>query len=66
MLTGIGFTMSLFLAALAFFDTPYENIVRQSIVIGSLISAIIGIMLLLKKDSNATVFFIKKNRSSAL
>ena len=65
-LTGIGFTMSLFLAALAFFDTPYENIVRQSIVIGSLISAIIGIMLLLKKDSNATVFFIKKNRSSAL
>ena len=25
-LTGIGFTMSLFLAALAFFDTPYEII----------------------------------------
>jgi len=49
-LTGVGFTMSLFLATLAFFDTPYENTVRQAIVLGSLISAIIGTLLLIKKS----------------
>jgi len=51
-LTGIGFTMSLFLAALAFFGSSYENVARQAIVLGSLISAIIGVSLLLARSHN--------------
>jgi len=41
-LTGIGFTMSLFLSALAFNDTHYEDIARQGIVLGSLLSLTLG------------------------
>ena len=45
-LTGIGFTMSLFLGALAFTNTPYENVVRQGVLLGSLCSALMGILVL--------------------
>ncbi len=45
-LTGIGFTMSLFISSLAFTNTPYEMLARQAILIASLISAIIGIIIL--------------------
>lgn len=42
-LTGIGFTMSLFLSALAFNETPYENLARQGVLIGSLFSVLLGV-----------------------
>jgi Na+:H+ antiporter, NhaA family len=45
-LTGIGFTMSLFLGALAFTNTPFENLVRQGVLLGSLCSALLGILIL--------------------
>lgn len=45
-LSGIGFTMSLFIAALAFEATPFENISRQGILIGSFLSAVLGILIL--------------------
>lgn len=44
-LTGVGFTMSLFLSSLAFFGTPYENLARNGIVFGSLISIIVAVTL---------------------
>ncbi len=45
-LTGIGFTMSLFLSALAFNETPYENLARQGVLIGSLLSLLLGVGML--------------------
>ena len=45
-LTGIGFTMSLFLSALAFNETAYENIARQGVLIGSLLSVLLGVGML--------------------
>ncbi len=42
-LTGIGFTMSLFLASLAFFDSSYESLARKAVIIGSFISCIVGV-----------------------
>ncbi len=62
-LTGIGFTMSLFLSSLAFLNTPYEELAKQGIIFGSLLSAALGIGILLlaykkeniqKHDSNNT------------
>lgn len=50
-LTGIGFTMSLFLATLAFANTQYENLSRQGVLMGSLIACIIGICVLFKKTA---------------
>jgi len=50
-LTGIGFTMSLFLSTLAFANTQYENLSRQGVLVGSLIACIIGVCVLLKKTS---------------
>ncbi len=44
-LTGIGFTMSLFLSSLAFFDTPYEDLARKGIILGSLLSGVVAIFL---------------------
>jgi NhaA family Na+:H+ antiporter len=48
-LTGIGFTMSLFLSTLAFANTKYENLSRQGVLVGSLIACVIGVCILLKK-----------------
>ncbi len=42
-MTGIGFTMSLFLASLAFFGTPYEQLARQGVLLGSFLSAVLAI-----------------------
>ncbi len=42
LLTGIGFTMSLFIASLAFTDPALVNAVRLGIVIGSLASGVLG------------------------
>ncbi len=49
-LTGIGFTMSLFLSTLAFANTQYEDLSRQGVLMGSLIACMIGICVLLKKS----------------
>lgn len=46
-LTGIGFTMSLFIGTLAFENIEYISAVRLGVLSGSLLSAILGISLLL-------------------
>lgn len=46
MLTGIGFTMSLFIGTLAFADVATQNAVRVGVIFGSATSGIIGILLL--------------------
>ncbi len=44
-LSGIGFTMSLFFSALAFTGTAFDNIARQGILLGSLLTCLAGIFL---------------------
>ena len=46
MLAGIGFTMSIFIASLSFPDETLLNIAKLSVILGSLISAIAGIIML--------------------
>ena len=46
MLTGIGFTMSLFIGTLAFDDLDHATGVRLGVLIGSLLSAVGGYLLL--------------------
>ena len=41
-LGGIGFTMSLFIGTLAFDDVAYESQVRLGVLVGSLLSAVVG------------------------
>ncbi len=45
-LCGIGFTMSLFIGSLAFASEEYVNEVRLGVIVGSLLSAVIGYFLL--------------------
>lgn len=45
-LTGIGFTMSLFIGSLAFQDAQTMNEVRLGVLGGSVISALLGFILL--------------------
>lgn len=45
-LTGIGFTMSLFLCSLAFSHGPFENLSRQGVLFGSLLSCLFGVAVL--------------------
>jgi Na+:H+ antiporter, NhaA family len=53
-LTGIGFTMSLFLASLAFVKTPYAALARQGVIYGSLCSLLVstGIFMMLGNVNN--------------
>lgn len=44
-LTGIGFTMSLFLSSLAFTDTAYEELAKQSILLASLLSCLLAVLI---------------------
>ena len=46
MLTGIGFTMSLFIGTLAFDDLEHATGVRLGVLLGSLLSAVGGYLLL--------------------
>lgn len=46
-LAGIGFTMALFIGGLAFTGTPFESQAKLAIIIGSLLSALAGIAILL-------------------
>jgi Na+:H+ antiporter, NhaA family len=43
---GIGFTMSIFISSLAFHDATTNNIAKLSIIAGSLLSAIMGLVIL--------------------
>src|SRR5690606_10506756 len=52
-LAGIGFTMAIFISTLAFADNPsYIDSAKIGVLIGSVISAIIGYLILLLKDKN--------------
>lgn len=55
-LCGIGFTMSLFIGSLAFTEEAYMNQVRLGVLLGSLISAVMGYLILW--------FFTAKQRES--
>jgi NhaA family Na+:H+ antiporter len=46
-LSGIGFTMSLFLSALAFSGTEFEELARKGVLFGSLLSVVVGVFVLL-------------------
>lgn len=48
-LAGIGFTMSLFIADLAFGSTPLLEVAKIGILVGSLVSGVVGAFILLKK-----------------
>lgn len=55
MLTGIGFTMSLFIGSLAFSDDSFNSAVRLGVIVGSCCSAILGILwLCLRRRSTST------------
>jgi NhaA family Na+:H+ antiporter len=54
MLTGIGFTMSLFIGTLAFEDIEHAAAVRFGVLSGSLLSAIGGYVLLLLTSTMGT------------
>ncbi len=45
-LAGIGFTMSIFIASLAFGDSPELELAKLAILIGSFVSAVFGVLLL--------------------
>ena len=50
-LTGVGFTMSLFIGTLAFEDNFYTNQMKIGVLVGSLLSAVFGYFLLNIKSS---------------
>jgi NhaA family Na+:H+ antiporter len=45
-LTGIGFTMSLFIGTLAFGDSPHQPAMRLGVLLGSILAAVVGAALL--------------------
>ena len=45
-LAGVGFTMSIFIANLAFVDSPYVDSGKVGILVGSIISAVVGALVL--------------------
>jgi NhaA family Na+:H+ antiporter len=51
-IAGIGFTMSLFIGGLAFLDPIYANNVRLGVMMGSLVSAVTGLTLLMLATRN--------------
>ena len=52
LLTGIGFTMSLFIGNLAFDTAEFANAVRMGVLCGSLLSGILGVFILLYAARN--------------
>jgi len=52
-LGGIGFTMSLFIAALSFSVPVYQEYAKMGIIIGSILSALFGYILLRVAGHNA-------------
>jgi len=52
-LTGIGFTMSLFIGSLAFPTGEYDQMVRSGVLLGSALSIALGLAWLLRLPRNA-------------
>ena len=52
-LCGIGFTMSLFIGSLAFTSVEYINQVRISVLLGSLVSAVVGYLILFRATADS-------------
>jgi NhaA family Na+:H+ antiporter len=55
MLGGIGFTMSLFIANLAFGDTPTLEVAKVGILAASVVSGIAGAILLLRPKAYPSI-----------
>ncbi|MEM9099971.1 MAG: Na+/H+ antiporter NhaA [Pseudomonadota bacterium] len=55
LLAGIGFTMSLFIGTLAFTDVDSQNAVRLGVITGSLLSGILGVLVLIMSTSPASI-----------
>lgn len=55
LLTGIGFTMSLFIGTLAFEDPSYAPGVRMGVITGSILSAVAGYLILRSSTSDAVI-----------
>ncbi|MEM1276779.1 MAG: Na+/H+ antiporter NhaA [Pseudomonadota bacterium] len=55
LLAGIGFTMSLFIGTLAFTDVDSQNAVRLGVITGSLLSGILGVLVLIMSTSSSSV-----------
>lgn len=55
LLAGIGFTMSLFIGGLAFEDVEHQNLVRLGVLVGSLLSGVLGALVLAYSRENAKV-----------
>jgi NhaA family Na+:H+ antiporter len=53
--TGIGFTMSLFIGALSFSQAEYQNVMKLGVIAGSTLSGILGYLVLLYSTRNQTV-----------
>jgi NhaA family Na+:H+ antiporter len=53
-LTGIGFTMSLFIGTLAFGQSPYESAMRLGVLAGSVLSGIVGVAVLSVSAARST------------
>ncbi|MEM7506516.1 MAG: Na+/H+ antiporter NhaA [Pseudomonadota bacterium] len=51
LLAGIGFTMSLFIGTLAFADVEHQNAVRLGVIAGSLLSGVLGAIVLIFSTS---------------
>lgn len=57
LITGVGFTMSLFIGTLAFIDQDHQTAVRLGVIVGSLLSGVAGYLVL--------KFATKKQKSTA-
>lgn len=55
LLTGIGFTMSLFIGSLAFEHSDFDAPIRLGVIVGSLLSAVVGFALLSYEGSSRQV-----------
>ncbi|HET9843467.1 MAG TPA: Na+/H+ antiporter NhaA, partial [Gammaproteobacteria bacterium] len=63
LITGIGFTMSLFIGTLAFYDLETQAAVRLGVLIGSLFSAILGCIIIVIANKRSIVPSIQTGTS---
>jgi NhaA family Na+:H+ antiporter len=60
MLAGIGFTMSIFISALAFSGGPVEDIAKISVLVASLLAMVLGYLWLYKEKTITRLFLGEK------